>query len=328
MQEKSKVTVFTSIANFKTVGFLPKIRGLLHICPPYTRLKNDPRYDEAVIARIGSMVSQHLLKETFIKKTDDEDKVLVSFELKDISHLPSILSDFLLGFINSFWTQFDNSFTLKSVYVDASSGKFAYSQQRGIVTTADGLFVTKVVNSQIMRQAEHDFHIISSWNDQNEKEMDPRPQVGVLTFMPVRDRFYSYNKLSRAYLLVSQARMSQYVPVKLAFYVIGLECLFSNDDKSEVNHKVSERTAHFIGKTPQERMELYRKVKKLYDVRSKFVHGQSIKPSIRDLGTLSVEIDEILRRIFRKLIDNQEIADLFQGNQNKLDEYYVKMIFI
>jgi hypothetical protein len=327
MQEENKITVFTSIANCKVIGIAPRIRGLLNICPPHTRLKNDPRYDKDVIKRIGSMVIGHLLTETFIKKTDVEENVLKAFDLENISHVPSMLSDFLLGYINCIWFQFDNSFTLKSVYVDSCSGKFAYNQQRGIVTTADGLFLKKSITSQIIRQAENDFTIISSWDNSKDKDMGARPQVGILTYMPVRDKFYSYSKLSRSYLLVTQARMSQYIPIKLAFYVIALECLFSNDDKSEVNHKVSERASHFIGDNAQERIELFRKIKKLYDVRSKFVHGQSIKSSIQDLSKLSVEIDEILRRIFRKLIDNQEIAEIFLGNQNKLDEYYLKMIF-
>ncbi|KQS27019.1 HEPN domain-containing protein [Dyadobacter sp. Leaf189] len=327
MQRENMITVFSSISNCKVIGTLPRIRGLLNICPANTKLKDDPRYDEDIIGRLGTMVINHLRMETFIKKTDMEKKVLNAFNLEDISHVPSIVSDFLLGYINSFWFQFDNSFMLKSVYVDSCSRKFAFNQQRGIVSTADGLSETKPITLEAFRQAESDFQVVSSWDDSKGADMDPRPEVQILTYIPVRDKFYSYNKLSRAYLLITQARMSQYVPIKLAFYVIALECLFSNDDKSEVNHKVSERASHFIGSSPEERIELFKKIKKLYDVRSKFVHGQSIKSAIKDLSLLSIEIDEILRRIFRKLIDNKGIVDTFLGNQNRLDEYYLKMIF-
>ncbi|MEO6287539.1 MAG: hypothetical protein ABIN80_23340 [Dyadobacter sp.] len=327
MQEQNILTVFSSVANCKVIGIVPKIRGLLNICPPYTRVKEDPRYNADIIDRIGSMVNNHLLEETFIKKTDIEKNVLRALNLEDISHVPSMLSDFLFGYINCFWFQFDNSFMVKSVYADSSSGQFAYNQPRGIITTADGLFLTKPLTSQMISQAEHDYSIFSNWDKPEDRDMEPRPQIGILTYIPVRDKYYTFNKLSRAYLLVTQARLSQYIPIKLAFYVIALECLFSSDDKSEVNHKVSERVSYFIGNSPEERIELFKKTKKLYDVRSKFVHGQSIKSAIKDLSILSIEIDEILRRIFRKLIENKEVVDIFLGNQKMLDEYYLKMIF-
>lgn len=327
MPDENVLTVFSSIANCKVIGAVPKIKNLLGICPSYRRMKNDPRYNAAVIGKIGSMVNDHLLREVLIRKTDLENRVLADLSLQDISHIPSIVSDFLFGYINCFWLQFDNSFILKSVYAYSAGGKLAYNEPRGIVTTADGLFVQKELDAQMISQAERDYAVLSFWDNLKDKEMEPRPEIGLLTYIPVRDKYYMHSKLSRAYLLVTQARVSQFVPIKLAFYVIALECLFSNDDKSEVNHKVSERAAYFIGTDAEERIGLFRKIKKLYDVRSKFVHGQSIKPSIKELSELSVEIDEVLRRIFRKLIDNKEVADLFLGNQKVLDEYYLNMIF-
>jgi hypothetical protein len=326
MEEENILTVFSSVGNCQVTGTVPKIRGLT-ICPINTRMKDDPRYNADVVEKLGKMINHQLLTETFIKKTDLEKKVLHAFNLENISHIPSILSDFLFGYVNCFWLQFDNSFMLKSVYAHSSAGQFAYTEPRGIVTTADGLFVEKRLDAQMVSKAEQDYLVLSSWDNPKFRDMEPRPEIGFLTYIPVRDRYYMYSKLSRAYLLVTQARLAQYIPIKLTFYVIALECLFSSDDKSEVNHKVSERVSHFIGNSPEERVELFKKVKKLYDLRSKFVHGQSIKSAIKDLSILSIEIDEILRRIFRKLIDNKEIADIFLGNQNILDEYYLKMIF-
>ena len=268
MDDEDIITLFGSVANCKVEGVMPRIRGLLNICPPFTRVKGDPRYNSDIKDRIGSMATDQLLTQTFIMKSDLESKALNAFNLEDISHVPSIIHEFLFTYLNCIWFQFDNCFMLRRIFVHSSSGKLAFNEPPGLMTTSDGLFAVKVLTAEVMRQAELDFEIVSQWDAPKKRDQEPRPQIGNFTFIPVRDKFYSYNKLTRTYLLLTQARLSQLIPMKLTFYVIALECLFSNDDQSEVNHKVSERAAIFLSENSDERIQLYRKFKELYGVRS------------------------------------------------------------
>jgi hypothetical protein len=55
-----------------------------------------------------------------------------------------------------------------------------------------------------------------------------------------------------------------------------LEALFSTGS-SEITHTLSERTALLLGKSATERIEIYERVKKLYNTRSKIIHGRQVR---------------------------------------------------
>jgi len=56
---------------------------------------------------------------------------------------------------------------------------------------------------------------------------------------------------------------------------ILLECLLSTD-RQELAHKISERAAIILGKNNNERLTIYKDIKKIYDQRSKIVHGEGV----------------------------------------------------
>ncbi len=64
-------------------------------------------------------------------------------------------------------------------------------------------------------------------------------------------------------------------------YATCLEALF-NSQEGGISQQISEFTAHVVGKTKDERMEIYKNVKKLYSLRSTSVHGASVINSIDD----------------------------------------------
>lgn len=70
-------------------------------------------------------------------------------------------------------------------------------------------------------------------------------------------------------------------------------------DSLEVSHKVGERAVCFIAKTPNERIEIYKKIKKAYTLRSNFFHGNKLK-NVSDEEYY--EIENLIRKVMNKAI--------------------------
>lgn len=60
---------------------------------------------------------------------------------------------------------------------------------------------------------------------------------------------------------------------RLIALAIGMESLFSPSDQGELNYRISQSAAQFIGKDAKERKTIFSSVKEMYNRRSKLVHG-------------------------------------------------------
>lgn len=60
---------------------------------------------------------------------------------------------------------------------------------------------------------------------------------------------------------------------RLIALAIGMESLFSPGDQGELNYRISQLAAQFVGKDAKERKEIFSSVKEMYSRRSKLVHG-------------------------------------------------------
>lgn len=89
--------------------------------------------------------------------------------------------------------------------------------------------------------------------------------------------------------------------------IISLEALLQNE-VDELRYKLSIRTAKFLGKTPEQRDDVYKTILAAYAVRSKTAHGQSASSvSINDqqitLDNLADRIEEITRNAIKMMIN-------------------------
>ena len=138
---------------------------------------------------------------------------------------------------------------------------------------------------------------------------------------------YNY-RITRAWTFLLKSRMTHVLPMKIAFTIPVLECLFSTD-ANEVTQKVSERAAFYFGKDNTERQGIFDIIKDVYNLRSKYFHGQELKSkheSIDNQKLLSLSMDCLLRRIFTKVI--MEDSALFnEFDQNKFDKDMSSIIF-
>ena len=83
--------------------------------------------------------------------------------------------------------------------------------------------------------------------------------------------------------------------------------------------RVAERVAVLIGKTKEERCEIYAIVKKSYDVRSKIAHGDFIKGNEDDIRRYSEKLDVYLRQLLNLTVP-------YEQEKNKIDDYYLGLL--
>lgn len=86
----------------------------------------------------------------------------------------------------------------------------------------------------------------------------------------------------------------------LVNWMIALEALYS-DPAGELRHKLSVRAAWMLGESPQERLEIAKRMRELYDLRSKIVHGGRPRVGDNDIQTIESYVrDSIIRLLKRR----------------------------
>jgi hypothetical protein len=95
---------------------------------------------------------------------------------------------------------------------------------------------------------------------------------------------------------------------------IALEMLLGGDAREEISYRLALRAALFLGKTLDERRELRKKMKKLYDLRSAVAHGSH--KTHKDAGDVTTAGFGVCAAIIRKMVERGSIpvwADLELG---------------
>jgi hypothetical protein len=82
----------------------------------------------------------------------------------------------------------------------------------------------------------------------------------------------------------------------------ALEAIFSPDKAAEIKFRIALRIACYLESSGQDRLELYNKVRKLYNARSAAAHGNpKWKPDFSLIETYF-----LLRRVFIAIIDRNQ----------------------
>jgi len=135
-----------------------------------------------------------------------------------------------------------------------------------------------------------------------------------------------YGKTSTAGHFVQFARVCNDIGLKMTNYCSALETLFSTNN-TELSHRLSERISLFIGTNKKERIELYKTLKSSYHIRSKVIHGGSFKNGqIVEMRILIRKMDEICRKVLTSSLSAPENENIFDLNNEELDEFFMKKI--
>lgn len=134
-------------------------------------------------------------------------------------------------------------------------------------------------------------------------------------------------RLSRAMRFLQQARSADDIGLKIANYCSFFEAALSTTS-SELSHQLSERVAFFLRSNPDDRLALFKCIKRAYNVRSKIVHGDILPQATIDaLGDISGSCDEAARQVTRNIIVNKELEKVFNATNDVLDSYMLNLIF-
>lgn len=105
--------------------------------------------------------------------------------------------------------------------------------------------------------------------------------------------------VDRTFYNIISAKSSSVYPMKILFYCAALESLFSYEKSSEIAHRIAERVAWFVGENLKERKEIFKQVKKSYNVRSTVIHGSFFKEQeLINMREISMFLDSVLRDIY------------------------------
>lgn len=136
-----------------------------------------------------------------------------------------------------------------------------------------------------------------------------------------------FDRISRALLLLHQVRAQPDLGLKIANYITTLEAIFSTSS-NEITHQLSERVAFFCANNSTERLEIYKKLKNAYSIRSLIIHGDKLSSKrVSELENISKECDVILRKSLLKILQSDELLNIFKSKAENINEYFLNCIF-
>ncbi|MEO6828235.1 MAG: hypothetical protein ABI164_00380, partial [Acidobacteriaceae bacterium] len=69
-------------------------------------------------------------------------------------------------------------------------------------------------------------------------------------------------------------------------------------------------------------------IKSAYNVRSKLVHGDTLKQNqVDELLALSTECDGALRRILWEIFNSDDLKKIFDAHNDAVEDYFARLIF-
>jgi hypothetical protein len=135
-----------------------------------------------------------------------------------------------------------------------------------------------------------------------------------------------YARSGRAMQFVVAARLAQDIAFKIANYCSAFETLFTTES-TELADKLAERVSFFLGERGYNRRTVFATIRNAYNVRSKLVHGDTLKQSQIDaLPALSSECDGHLRRTLWEIFNSPELKKVFDAHNSAIEDYSLQLI--
>ena len=134
----------------------------------------------------------------------------------------------------------------------------------------------------------------------------------------------SSSRLVSAQIYFYNAWRSMYIEQICLNLAITAEMLFSPNGRNEITHQLAFNMAKFSETHPAKRLELYRKIKKFYGLRSAVVHG-----GLPDQGKIidpTVEMFSFIATVLKRILTDDELIEVFNDNKNR-DAYLTSLLF-
>ncbi|QSX19980.1 HEPN domain-containing protein [Priestia megaterium] len=235
----------------------------------------------------------------------------------------------LLPFLFSLWFIKDNSININEIYLDLSFRNQVIQNKLNIwVSNSDGQYKQTEFTVEEFHQAlEWREKIIKLSPRSSEENIQSKKEIQKTVGLEYKSNIIPYgemNRLSRALQFVQVARNESFLPMKITAYVAALEALLSTSH-NEVTHQISERVAKIMGGDLETRMANYNFIKRVYGLRSDYVHGSGIgNKTLMKMYELSPRLDSLVREFFTVLFEKHQ--DLFTKSENELKLWLLNLV--
>lgn len=160
-----------------------------------------------------------------------------------------------------------------------------------------------------------------------------------------RPTYWHADRLSFALNSFWSAICSPYPEQSFISMITAIEALLSTDNIG-ISHKIAERVASVLHKDSDERYKIYQRLKKIYDTRSKLVHGsvktpkgiinreslhidakKSIVPE-----SMQIELTNMTRTLIREITRNETLLKIIQQGSSEdkmnkqLNDFFMKCL--
>lgn len=130
------------------------------------------------------------------------------------------------------------------------------------------------------------------------------------------------SRLYRAIYSAQIARASAEIGVKISFYCIAFEALFSTA-REAISHQIAERAAILIESDGAARAAFYHDLKKIYGIRSAVVHGDALSAAKHsEFRKIATTIDDRLRTTIQRIVAEASLLELFTAKPSDAIETY------
>lgn len=167
--------------------------------------------------------------------------------------------------------------------------------------------------------------------EKNRKEIKIKDNYETIYYEIEKSLSYEGKSFYRAFLLLQEARMTGYLPSKIAKYCACLECLFAIKKDSSKN--IKNITASYLYDQKIDVDEIRSVMSESYGVRSDHEHGSQIKylASKKDdeLTNLSKKIDNYLRLVLKKILnENNEVQEILNYDNDVDSKMKARQYFL
>lgn len=139
-----------------------------------------------------------------------------------------------------------------------------------------------------------------------------------------------YNRVLNSFIFFQLGYLTHYAKLRIVPFATALESLF-NTSEQEVGYSLRIRCAAFLGNTKEDRENIAKKVKDIYELRSAAVHGSSLpKKVLKDpekSNSIIRDSEDLCRRCIQKIFD-EDLIDSFSQPNEKLIPYLDAFVMI
>lgn len=309
METRNIFCIFLSLSHLKIEG---NVEIPLH---SYLSLTNNPDHaskwnktNNDLESIYGKVALDGLLQHPYFH-------ALARGDVKEQKHYSVLFESHVMKYLDTLWLVKDHSININGIIFQGGDTS-GYRSGIESMTTCTGTYKDVTFTGNELLNGVDLYNKITAIDNKNNPHID-----GVNG-----TNYNDLTRISRSFLFVEGSRHIMHMAPKLTFMIAALEAMFSI---SHINARanVSNRAARYIAKDDSECNYLVKFLKKMYDFRSEFIHGNrltSIKTTT-DLAPRMIELDNILRQILLQIItkDSATFIDEIQVKKS-LESMYMK----